>query len=53
MANIKVSEEDKRIMSAYSIKKKVKEKFSIYCILNNISASQLIEKFMEDYLKKL
>lgn len=51
MANVKKTEQEKRIMRAYTIKKGVAVEFSNHCKLNNISASRLVEDFIINYLK--
>lgn len=47
MANFKVKENKKRIMSAYSIQKDVKEQFGALCAKHEISASRKLENIMK------
>jgi len=52
MANFKVkNEKSRRVITSFTIKKKVKEDFSNYCFDNDLSASRIVENLIEYFLK--
>lgn len=44
--------ESKKITSSYKISPKVRQKFKLQCVKDNLDMSTVIEKLMKDYIEK-